>query len=75
MFQIEDYRRLCGNHMRFPAVAPTKGEKYKSEANTVLIRFVSDYSNEAPLPIGFEAHWTEKGKCNIVPGCLIYITI
>ena len=33
----------------------------------MLIRFVSDYSNETLLPIGFEAHWTEKGKCNVEP--------
>ena len=25
------------------------------------IRFVSDYSNESPLPVGFEAHWIEEG--------------
>ena len=28
----------------------------------MVMRFVSDYSNEDPKPIGFEAHWMEKGE-------------
>ena len=46
---------------RIPSGRPRIGGVVKSEANVTRIRFVSDYSNEAPLPVGFEAHWTEEG--------------
>ena len=46
--------------------APRRGQVFKSSGNVLEVDFVSDYSNEEPKPIGFEAHWTEEGERRII---------
>ncbi|XP_076821725.1 mannan-binding lectin serine protease 1-like [Clavelina lepadiformis] len=58
-------QRYCGNSVFHPYDAPKKGQQFRSEGNETTIRFVTDYSNEEPLPLGFKAHYVieDKDEC------------
>ena len=71
IFQIENMgtvRKLCGTYSRFPTDAPASLEdrpsplhRFRSENNSMTIRFVSDYSNDEPHR-GFKAHYVVQGS-------------
>ncbi|XP_076806561.1 mannan-binding lectin serine protease 2-like [Clavelina lepadiformis] len=56
----QDGRKYCGNFHLYPYDAPSKHQVFLSTDNTMTVHFVSDYSNEDPIPVGFEAHFVEE---------------
>ena len=56
-------RRLCGNREMFPSDAPGKTQRFRSQNNSMTIKFVSDYGNdEGDRLVGFSAHYVIEGK-------------
>jgi len=59
-------REYCGNqHISFPGLCPRPGQKITSKGNVMKVRFVTDYSNEDPLPVGFQGFWkkVDRDEC------------
>nr|XP_039250838.1 mannan-binding lectin serine protease 2-like [Styela clava] len=51
--------KYCGNSRMNSIDAPRTSQKVRSTSNTMSLHFISDYSNEEPMPKGFFAHYTE----------------
>ena len=56
-------KRLCGNSKMFPTEAPVTMQKFRSQNNSMNVRFVSDYANqEGDFLYGFSAYYIIEGK-------------